>query len=60
MNFFHTVDPLKTGTLLDKQKSPSYRESTLVEEIFDKNPLLGHRKESFLWNSSLKEMVWCI
>ena len=44
----NTVEPLKTNTLRDEQKCPSYRGVRLIEVIFNRNRPLGHLKVSVL------------
>ena len=45
---YSTVEPLKTDTLLDEHKCPSYRGVSLIEVIFNRNCPLGHFKVSVL------------
>ena len=40
----NTVEPLKTGTLRDELKCPSYRGVRLIEVIFNRNLPLGYLK----------------
>ena len=44
----YTVEPLRTDTLRNGQKCPSYRGVRLIEVIFNRNRPLGHLKVSVL------------